>query len=247
LNGFVVAARYLTVLPLPGAPDTAPEALGRSAAWFPAVGFLLGLLLVATDRLGSWLFPPILAALLTLTAWKLATGGLHLDGLADCLDGLSGRDSRDRLRIMRDSRIGTFGVVGLILVLLLGLSALAELPPAVRWRALLVAPTIGRGTAPLLGLIFPPVGDGHGAAFARSIRPLRAWVAALSALGISVLGLGLVGAVVWGAAFAVAIAVGWFLSRRLGGLTGDAFGAGIELSELAVLVLLASRSHLGLP
>src|SRR5207244_725765 len=104
-----------------------PAALGRAAGWFPVVGVLLGLGLAGGDRVLSWLFPPILAALLTLTAWKLVTGGLHLDGLADSLDGLMGRDREQRLRIMRDSRIGVFGAVGLILTLLLELTALAGL------------------------------------------------------------------------------------------------------------------------
>jgi len=146
VSGFLAAARYLTIVPLPG-PGHAPiDALGRSAAWFPIVGIGIGVGLVLADRVTSWLFPPLLAALLTVTAWKLVTGGLHLDGLADCLDGLVGRDPERRLAVMRDSRIGAFGAIGLIFFLLLEIVALSELPPAVRARTLLAAPVIARAT-----------------------------------------------------------------------------------------------------
>src|SRR5207244_542235 len=131
------------------------DSLGRSAGWFPVVGVVLGAALAAGDRGLSWLFPPILAALLTLTAWKLLTGGLHLDGLADCLDGLMGRDREHRLSIMRDSRIGVFGAVGLILILLLELTALAGLPAGLRWRGLVAAPAVGPAAPPLPARAFP--------------------------------------------------------------------------------------------
>ena len=85
--------------------------------------------MAAVDSLTARLFPGLLGALLTVTAWKLLTGGLHLDGLADCLDGLVGRDREHRLAIMRDSRIGTFGAVGLILFLMLEIVTVAELGP----------------------------------------------------------------------------------------------------------------------
>src|SRR5436309_1201627 len=109
------------------------QSLGRAAGWFPVVGLGLGLVLVGVERVTSVLFPSLLAALLTVTAWKVLTGGLHLDGLADCLDGLVGRDAEHRLSIMRDSRIGAFGAIGLILFLLLEIAAVAELPAGLRW------------------------------------------------------------------------------------------------------------------
>src|SRR5688500_6964963 len=99
----VNAVRYLTILPLPGVPSH--EGPGAAAVWFPLVGCVIGVLLAATDRVAIVLFAPLLAALVTVTIWKLVTGGLHLDGLADCLDGLAGRDPAQRLAIMRDSRI----------------------------------------------------------------------------------------------------------------------------------------------
>src|SRR5687767_41058 len=184
------------------------EALGRSAAWFPIVGIGLGVGLALVDRLTSWLFPPLLAALLTVAAWKLVTGGLHLDGLADCLDGLVGRDPDHRLAIMRDSRIGAFGAIGLILFLMLEIVALAELAPAVRGSALLAAPVIARATPAMLGRLFRPARfDGQGAAFRASLPPSAVAIGAAVALAASVLCLGWLGVAALAAGFMAAVAL----------------------------------------
>ena len=176
-----------------------------------------------------------------MTAWKLLTGGLHLDGLADCLDGLVGRDREHRLAIMRDSRIGTFGAVGLILFLMLEIVTVAELGPAVRWRALIVVPTLARAVPPVLARCFPsarPVGQG--ASFVTGVSALAAPVALGIAALIAVLTLRLAGVAALGVGLAIAFAVAGFQNRRLGGLTGDVLGAAVELAELgALLTLLA--------
>lgn len=237
LGELITAVRFLTVVPVPGKGLEGRDALGRAAGWFPPVGLALGLLLAAGDRLLSWLFPPLVSALLVLTAWKLLTGGIHLDGLADCLDGLAARDPEQALAIMRDSRIGTFGAVGLILLLLLALVALAEIPRVVRGETLLLAPLIGRYAPLLLARSFPPASPdrGYGGAFMRAVS--RA--ALLSGGGF----VAVVAVILWphgliAAAMGLGAAwvAGWVLSRRLGGLTGDGLGAVVELAELGVLL-----------
>jgi len=171
LGELITTVRFLTVMPVPGKGLEGPDALGRAAGWFPPVGLALGLLLAAGDRFLSWLFPPLVSALLVLTAWKLLTGGIHLDGLADCLDGLAARDPEQALAIMRDSRIGTFGAVGLIFLLLLALVALAEIPRVVRGETLLLAPLVGRYAPLLLARSFAPASldRGYGGAFMRAV------------------------------------------------------------------------------
>ena len=244
VTGLVTAAKYLTIVPLPWRGGVGGEALGRSTPWFPVVGLAIGLGLAVIDRGLSWVFPPILGALLTLTAWKVATGGLHLDGLADSLDGLMGRDPQDRLRIMRDSRIGAFGALGLILFLLLALTALAELPADARWRVLVTSPAIGRAAPPLLAMVFAPAGPGEGAAFMTSVSPWSAAAAVGCAGLVAGIGLGRVGLAALLVGLGGALALGWFLARRLGGLTGDTLGAAVELTELSVLLTTVARVHL---
>ena len=239
MTGFVRAVRYLTIVPMPGRPVTGPAEIGQAATWFPVVGLILGLTLSGVDFLTTRLVPGLLGALLTVTTWKLLTGGLHLDGLADCLDGLVGRNCEHRLAIMRDSRIGTFGAVGLILFLMLEIVAVAELSPAVRGRALIVVPTLARALPPLLARCFPSARPtGQGAVFIASVGAPAAPLAVILATLVAVLALGGAGVAAMVAVLVVGFAVAWFQSRRLGGLTGDVFGAAVELAELAALLTL---------
>ncbi len=246
LAGLITAVRFLTIVPVPGRGLDGPGALGRAATWFPLVGLALGLVLAVVNWLLFWLFPPLLSALLVLTAWKLLTGGIHLDGLADCLDGLGARDPNQALAIMRDSRIGTFGAMGLILLLLLALVALAELPRMARGETLVMAPLVGRYAPLLLARGFPPVsGDrGYGAAFIRAVSGTALLIGgAMVAIVASVVRWphGLIAAA---AGLGVAWVAGWMFSRRLRGLTGDGLGASVELAELGVLLAVVALFRL---
>ncbi|HEY4908300.1 MAG TPA: adenosylcobinamide-GDP ribazoletransferase, partial [Methylomirabilota bacterium] len=124
MSYLVLAVRFLTIVPVPGREASTPGALGRAAWWFPVVGLALGACLVAADRLLSSVFPPLLEAILIVAVWKILTGGLHLDGLADAIDGIAGRDPERRIAIMRDSHLGAFGAVALGLCLLISVGAL---------------------------------------------------------------------------------------------------------------------------
>jgi adenosylcobinamide-GDP ribazoletransferase len=244
VRGLVTAARYLTIVPVPGRRDESPDSLGRAAPWFPAVGAAIGLGLVVVDHGVSAAFPPVLASLLTVTAWKLVTGGLHLDGLADSLDGFMGHDRAQRLAIMRDSRIGVFGALGLIVALLIAVTSLAEIAPRLRARALLVAPIVGRATPPLLAALFPAARTGgQGATFIESVRWPAALLAIVLALATAMIALGVAGAVACVVGTTLALATGALLSRRLGGITGDVLGAAVELSELGVLLTVTGWSR----
>lgn len=244
MNGLVLAARYLTIVPVPGPSHRAGAALGAAAVWFPVVGLGLGAALVVVDLVTVALFPALLAALLTVAAWKLLTGGLHLDGLADCLDGLVGRDAAHRLAIMRDSRIGAFGAIGLILFLMIEAMALAEVPGTARGSVLLVAPVVARATPPLLAVLFPCArAGGEGAAFASAV-PAWAWAPALGVAALTAQGaLGVAGLAGGFVATGSALVLARFFSGRLGGLTGDVFGAAVEVAELTLLLTVVAWTH----
>jgi adenosylcobinamide-GDP ribazoletransferase len=240
VSGLLIAARYLTIVPLPGRATPGLTGLGRAAAWFPIVGLLLGVALAGVDAVLARVFPGLLAALLTVTAWKVLTGGLHLDGLADCLDGLGGRDPDHRRVIMSDSRIGTFGAVGLILFLMLEIVCLSGMEPWPRRHALLLAPVVGRATAPLLARLFPAArAHGHGAAFVAEVTRRAAWTAVLVALVVGLAALGAAGLAATVLGLGAATLAARFLVARLGGVTGDVFGAAVEGAELVVLLTVA--------
>jgi adenosylcobinamide-GDP ribazoletransferase len=239
-----LAFRYLTIAPIPAGAHVEPTTLGRAAAWFPLIGLALGLVVAGAERVISALFPALLDALLTVTLWKLLTGGLHLDGLADCLDGLVGRDAAERLRIMRDSRIGAFGAIGLILFLLLEVAAVSELSSETRWHALIAAPALARAIPPLVAWIFPSATPlGQGAMFRSGLTRARVLVALALGAAIAFAALGVTGLVVVVLAVAVGLVLGWFFTRQLGGVTGDVLGATIEVAELIALLTVVAWTN----
>jgi adenosylcobinamide-GDP ribazoletransferase len=232
---FWIALQFLSSLPvkLPGMP--APEALGRSLLFYPAVGLVFGGLLCLLDGVLADT-PALLHAALLLTAWVLLSGGLHLDGLADSADAwLGGFGDRERtLTIMKDPRSGPIAVVTLVLVLLLKFCALLALLENGQSLALLVAPVLGRTALLGLFLCTPYVrAGGLGQALADHLpAPAGRWVLAL----VAVASLYLAGGWVVAIALLVFCWLRKLMLRRLGGTTGDTAGALLELLELAVLV-----------
>ena len=242
----ILAIRFLTIVPVPGREATGAGALGRAAWWFPAVGAALGACLVAADHLLAILFPPLLGSILLIALWKVLTGGIHLDGLADVLDGLAGRDAERRLAIMRDSRIGVFGAAGLGLSLLISAGALDAIPAGRHGELLLLAPAAGRLAPLVIGPLFPAAspGQGAGAAFLLGLSP---WAAPVSVAGLWLLAAWLLGP--WGGlllSFVLASVLLWavFVASRLGGLNGDTLGSSIEVGEMTALVASAALIHL---
>jgi adenosylcobinamide-GDP ribazoletransferase len=244
----VLAVRFLTIVPVPGREASAPGALGRAAWWFPVVGLALGACLVAADRLLSSVFPSLLEAILVVAVWKILTGGLHLDGLADAIDGIAGRDAERRIAIMRDSRLGAFGAIAIGLCLLISVGALDAVPAPRRPAVLLLAPAIGRLAPVLIGPLFPAAtpGQGSGADFLEGLSP---WATPVQVCGLWILAAALLGS--WSGlllSLALAPVLLWavFLASRVGGLTGDALGASVEIGEMTTLTAAVALLHLQL-
>jgi adenosylcobinamide-GDP ribazoletransferase len=235
------ALGFMTILPVPLPAEYLPGDLGRAAVWFGPVGLLLGgLLLAAWAGLGT-LFPRAVSAVLLLAVWAGLSGGLHLDGWADCCDGLlNASPPARRLEIMKDPRLGTFGGAGLGLLLLAKYAVLFSLPSlAFSWWLLLLAPTAARWML-MLGGFFPPARSGGlGADFRLGFRP---WMFAFSGLLALLLALpgGWAGLVSLAAAGLVAWLFNRFAVHRLGGVTGDVMGATVELTEMVILLTAAA-------
>jgi adenosylcobinamide-GDP ribazoletransferase len=245
VRALLVACRYLTTLPLPR--GTGGGDLGRAAAWFPAIGLLLGLLLAAGGLVAERALPPLVGAVLLVALWAVLTGGLHLDGLADAADGLgAGWTPEERLAIMRDARTGAYGATAIGLVLAAKVAALASLPADLVWRGLLVAPVLGRLGPVLLARACPPArGEGAGHAFALTVTPAALTGAAAIAAAATLMVAGPWGAMLLALIGAGTLGFGLYLRVRLGGVTGDCLGALVEGSEAGVLVALAALAHLG--
>ncbi len=247
------ALSLFTVIPVRAPAELDADATARAMFWLPAVGLLLGLVAAAGLAIAAAGRPSVprqlLGAAVAVALLAALTGGLHLDGLADTGDGLgSRRPAADALAIMRRPDIGPLGVVTLVLVLLIQVTALATVPrgwPAV--AALVLAVVTGRVAAVLATGVPAARPGGLGAMVAgRTGRAgrLAAGLVLLAAVVPAGLAVGGVAAVLRGLAAALAgLLAGGLLARtarrRLGGMTGDVFGAIIELSTAAVLLVLA--------
>jgi len=147
MNAFLLALQFLTRIPVPISIPPTPKLLSRSALYYPLVGMLIGFILYSlASALGS--VDINLSAALILTLWVGLTGGLHLDGIADCVDGwIGGQGDRDKsLLIMQDPNAGPMGVIALVLLLLLKFTAVAVLLKNDALIALFIAPIIGRAS-----------------------------------------------------------------------------------------------------
>jgi adenosylcobinamide-GDP ribazoletransferase len=247
------ALSLFTVIPVRAPAELDADATARAMFWLPVVGLLLGLVAAGGLAIAAAGRPSVprqlLGAAVAVALLAALTGGLHLDGLADTGDGLgSRRPAADALAIMRRPDIGPLGVVTLVLVLLIQVTALAAVPrgwPAV--AALVLAAVTGRVAAVLATGVPAARPGGLGALVAgRTGRAgrLAAGLVLLAAVVPAGLAVGGVAAVLRGLAAALAgLLAGGLLARtarrRLGGTTGDVFGAIIELSTAVVLLVLA--------
>ena len=229
------AIRLLTVLPAGSSTRPAPPA--AAVRWYAPVGVLVGALLAGLALLAWELFPPLLAAALVVTGWVAVTGALHLDGLADTADAALAPVSRERrLVIARDVAHGTFAVAAIGVVLPVKVAALAGMGQAECAAAVALAPVAARAVAVVATRVFPPARpEGMGAATrAGATIPAMAAAVALAAVA-AVVALGWAGLASAAIAGAFGLAAGAWVRGRMGGLTGDGYGAVIELTETAAL------------
>jgi adenosylcobinamide-GDP ribazoletransferase len=235
------AVAFLTVVPVADEAGRPGERLGR--AYFPAVGALLGLVAGAMLVLVGELTTAWVGAIAGVVVLAVLTGGLHLDGLADAADGLlSPKAGARRLEIMRDSRIGSFGAVALILVLAGDVAALSGLAPERAIVALVVAGAMSRWA--MLGLValLPYLrADGLGVAAAGAHRRFDLLLGSATVALVALLDWrhSVVAVLV---VIVTATLVAWLARRRIGGATGDVYGAATELCQLAALVAFASHA-----
>ncbi len=230
MRSLIIALQFMTRLPLPNMRAGSPD-FAAAMRWFPLAGLIVG----GAVSAGLWagtVISPWVAALCGLFAWVVITGALHLDGLADVADaaGASHR-SRERLpEVLADPHLGTFGVVAIVMQMagkLVLLHQVAQSGDIWVLPAICCAARIG----PLAWtLLLPPLHEGLGARF----RAALGWhhLAAWSVFGASL---------TWcEPALAACVPMMWlwtaWVRSRLGGISGDSHGAGIEIIETCLLI-----------
>jgi len=245
LHNFITALQFLTVFTVKKDHEVDENDLARSMTFFPFVGLFIGLILVWADRALLWFFPDTIGNIFLLILSMVITRALHIDGLADSIDGLmGGKDRESRLAIMKDSRIGTAGVLGVVFVLMIRYVCLNNLFDDYKTAALLTAPAFGRWSQMLM-MFEADYGreTGLGKAFVGHVRLGGLLAASVISLGISAY------VIIQDSRTAVlAVAIPllialftvlwrWYVVRKVDGITGDAVGAASEMSEALTLLL----------
>ena len=244
-----LAVTFLTGIPLKVAGEVSPADLWRSMGWYPLVGLVIGAAAWALYAGLTYVLPGLVAAILVVIFLELLTRGLHMDGVMDTADGILSGAPRDRaLEIMKDHNVGAMGVVAAVLLLGLKVAALGALARPEAAAPLLAGWTAARALPALDVYWWPyarPAGTGEAFTRERSTGPVGmalafllagVVVAGLAGMLLGALGSWYAGLVAAAASVAVALGVQALVARRLGGMTGDVYGMGIELAEAASLV-----------
>jgi adenosylcobinamide-GDP ribazoletransferase len=235
-NEMVVAFQFLTRIPMPSTAFEA-DSLSRATKFFPVVGLVVGSGAVLLQKMLRFHINLPLVAAIVLIYLVLITGGLHEDGLADTADGLGGGGTKDQiLAIMKDSRIGSYGATALVMSLLVRYLLLASLPMEHFAAYVISAHVLCRWSSLPLSYFLPParVQDGQGVRIAKLTSLTSLTFGSIFSFAVVAFGLR------WSAVAPVMVAIlafavsGWVYGRRIGGVTGDCFGATNQLTEIAV-------------
>jgi adenosylcobinamide-GDP ribazoletransferase len=234
---FILAVQFLTRIPTPQIENFDPRELSRSAIYFPFVGIVIGVAIVAATTLGGHIGPNV-GALFGLIAWVWITGGLHLDGLGDMADALGAAHSKPERfhEVLKDPHTGSFAVIVIGLQLIAKLVLLAELSSQVPLWAIALIPAWARWGTLVWSLALPTLKSGMAERFAWDIGwlPVALWAFVLGALSIWLAPVLLLSLVITAAGV-----VYW--RWRLNGITGDGLGTSIEVMEsLLLLVMVAT-------
>lgn len=238
---FPLAVRLLTIFSIPSKTRVDEESVAGSMAWFPVVGFIIGLLLAGLWLLLGVRFPPFLTSLVVVSFLAIITRGLHLDGLSDTIDGLGGGYTRERrLEIMKDSHVGAFGVIAIVFAILFKTFAIYGLPERTRMEALILFPVLSRFAMVLVAWKsrYARREGGLGRNYVEYLDGKTLVFALVSTIAIAGFLLFPTGFIVLVIVIAASLGMSAFFRITLGGVTGDVLGAVNELSEILGLLLL---------
>jgi adenosylcobinamide-GDP ribazoletransferase len=238
---FISAVQFLTRIPVPSHPYEA-DSLARSVKFFPLVGAVVGGGAALLHLLLAPHLPRLIAALLVLVYLVLVTGCLQEDGLADAADGFGGGRNREQiLIILRDSRIGTYGATALTFSLLGRLLLISSLPLIQVAPYLIAAHVLCRWTTLPLSYFLPAARptradgfDGQGARIASLTSTATLLVGTLFSFAVTAILLRVHAIAPILCVSALTLLTGLYYKRRIGGITGDCFGATIQLAEIGV-------------
>lgn len=240
--GFYTALLFLTRIPLPEI-KLDEKRIATALPFFPLVGAVIGGVLTLIYIIGQQILPKQVVAGIIIVVSIIITGGMHLDGFADTLDGLFCFGDREKkLTVMKDSRTGAYGVIGLICVILIKYLLISSLSKDYLVPALIGFPVLSRWMM-TFSIVFYPYAreNGLGKAFAGQ-KLTDFFFAGLITVLINYITVKMQGLIVVSGVFIAGFLFIQYLSRQLGGMTGDTYGALNEFCEIMALLMFSILS-----
>ena len=239
LRSLHVALIFMTTLPTPRLKDWHDDDARRSVRAYPLVGLILGLILTAAFYVLSNADPLLRGALVT-ALWLVLTGALHFDGFCDMADAaFSAKSPEERQRIAKDSHVGAFALAAGVMLLLVKVAAVSDLRSA-WWLVVVLMLARTLVIAPLAWFeVHEDSSLGRAARISRREAFLPLCLGLLLSLGFGIwldVTVFLLSLLVTTLAV---LALAYWLRRRLAGLSGDAYGALIEMSEATFLICIS--------
>lgn len=248
LKRFLLTLGFMTRIPVNvNLGEVKDEDMHKGFLYYPVVGLIIGLVDVLVYFLVTLVLPDTFGIIFALLANFCVTGAFHLDGLSDTADGIYSARTRERmLEIMKDSRIGTNGAIAMCFDIMLKFVGLSYCD--MKWLMILMMPVAGKMV--------------QGAIVYKAVYPrengIGIYVGTVdkgTVIGTVILGLLFMGVAFscWGVVmFAVLYLFAYlfriYITGKIGGITGDVMGAGSELSEvLLILLVLIITEFAGFP
>jgi adenosylcobinamide-GDP ribazoletransferase len=240
---FLLALQFLTIVPVRLRRTPGNEDKAWASYFFPLVGLVIGCCLYVCQIIVSRFFHDFASGAIVLMVWTVITRGLHLDGVADVLDGfIGGRNREEILEIMRDSRIGAMGAIGVCLVLILKFAGICSLPDAVKPGVLLLVPGMARG------MIFLPATllnyarqNGTGKDFVDGAGLKHLIVGLLLPFLFSII-LGKKGVFLFITMILTCGVLTIYFKKKINGVTGDCLGFVVEATEVTGLIAMGIKA-----
>lgn len=236
MKQFLIALQFLTILPVK-VKQIEDKDYGKALFYFPFVGIIIGVLL-SLFLLFSNALPKALISSFILLSSIILTGAIHLDGLADTLDGFyGGRTKEDILNIMRDKRIGAIGAIGLFSVLIFKYSLIVSIPYNLLWRFLIISLVFSRWMQSIACSFFNYAREeGKAKNFITFSNKKDCYLSGVFVLLIFVLLVKFKGILIFLLSLFLSLIFMYYINKKINGMSGDTIGAINEIAEISVLL-----------
>ncbi|MDD5687600.1 MAG: adenosylcobinamide-GDP ribazoletransferase [Elusimicrobia bacterium] len=236
IKNFFSAIGLLTIIPV---PKKYLQELKHPVIFFPVVGLLIGFILIGVNIVFSKFMPKLITDLFVLITLTVISGGIHIDGFADTIDGLyGGKNKYEIIRIMDDVHIGSIGMVGIVLLVLTKFCFIYSLPQEHVFKSLILMSVVSRFSMVLPIIISKPVKEGLGKMFINSSKLTDCLIASILALLLVFLCFKTTGLLVLIVIVLTTLLITKLFEHKIGGITGDNLGFINEISEVISLFLI---------